>query len=128
MSVQANKFTLKGGPPNLQTTFTYVDGLFGPVVTFAGEAMPPRTFFGSAVRVLSVGIGTLVTVNIRMTIDTGGTDFSVLLPFVVLANPTSTQAISTDGIFTQYKGPDSPPVGVRDTYEFLPMTGTASHI
>jgi hypothetical protein len=88
-----------------------------------------KDFFGSAVRVLETGIGTLVTVTTHMTIDTGGTEFSVLLPVIELANATQTQTFSTDGIITHFKGPDSfPATGVRETYNFIPMKGTARFI
>ena len=61
-----------------------------------------------------------------MTIDTGGTEFSVLLPVIELADATKTQQFSTGGIGTHFKGPDSfPSSGVRETYDFIPMTGTA---
>ena len=77
-------------------------------------------------RVSDVGIGTLVTVTTHMTIDTGGSEFSVLLPVIELPDATKSQNFSTDGIATHYKGPDSfPSTGVRETYNFIPMTGNA---
>lgn len=122
--VQPNAYVLKGG----NITFTYVKNNFlgGPFVTYTEGTGPTRDFFGNAVRVLETGIGTLVTVTTHMTIDTGGTEFSVLLPVIELADTTKTQTFETDGIATHFKGPDSfPATGVRETYSFIPMTGTA---
>lgn len=124
--VQPNEYTLKGG----NITFTYVKHNFlgQPFVSYT-EGGQTKDFFGSAVRVLETGIGTLVTVTTHMTIDTGGSEFSVLLPVIELADTTKTQAFLTDGISTHFKGPDSFPLtGVRETYNFIPMNGTARFI
>jgi hypothetical protein len=121
--VQPNEYTLSGGG----ITFTYASTSFlgHPFATFK-DATQNLTFSGSAIRVVNVGIGTLVSVTTFMTIDTGATEFSVLLPYIELADATKTQAFSTDGIVTAFKGPDSFPLtGVRETYNFIPMTGTA---
>lgn len=87
-----------------------------------------KNFFGTGVRVENIGIGTLVTVTLEMTIDTGGTDFSVLIPGIELADAKSKQAFSTDGVTTVFKGPDSIPRSPAQTYEFVAMTGTAESV
>jgi hypothetical protein len=123
MSFVPNDYVLRGG----NITFTYAKNNFlgGPFVTY-NDGTQTRDFFGSAVRVLETGIGTLVTVTTHMTIDTGGTEFSVLLPVIELADATRTQNFSTDGIVTFFKGPDSfPSTGVREKYDFIPMNGVA---
>jgi hypothetical protein len=124
--LQPNDYTLSGGG----ITFTYLTSNFlgQPVATF-NDGTGTKDFYGSAVRVLNIGIGTLVSVTTFMTIDTGATEFSVLLPFIELADATKTQAFSTDGVITAFKGPDSFPLtGVRETYNFIPMTGTARSV
>lgn len=122
-AVQPNEYTLQGG--NL--TFTYLKHNFlgQPFVSYT-ENGQTKSFSGSAVRVLETGIGTLVTVTTQSSIDTGGTDFSVLLPVIELPGTGKSQAFSTDGINTRFKGPDSfPATGVRETYDFIPMKGEA---
>lgn len=124
--LQPNDYTLSGGG----ITFTYLMSNFlgQPVATF-NDGTGTKDFYGSAVRVLNIGIGTLVSVTTFMTIDTGATEFSVLLPFIELADASKTQAFSTDGVITAFKGPDSFPLtGVRETYNFIPMTGTAKSV
>ncbi len=122
-NIQPNEYTLKGG----NITFTFVTSNFlGQRFVSYNDGTHTKDFFGSAVRVLDAGIGTLVTVTTFMTIDTGGAEFSVLLPVIELADATKKQAFTTDGIVTRFKGPDSfPRTGVREDYDFIPMTGTA---
>lgn len=122
MPVSPNKYILKGG----HITFAFSSGIIGgrPVVTYT-DPKGTKNFFGAGVRVEKTGIGTLVTVTLDMTIDTGGTDFSVLLPDIELADTKSKQAFTTDGVTTVFKGPDSIPRSPAETYEFVHMTGTA---
>src|SRR5215471_950125 len=123
MPVEPNEYTLKGG--NITFTFLKTNFLGQPFVAYH-DGSQTREFSGSAVRVLDAGIGTLVSVTTHTSIDTGGTEFSVLLPFIALADNSKTQTFSTDGITTHFKGPDSfPATGVRDTYNFIHLTGTA---
>ena len=125
-AVQPNEYTLQGGG----LTFSYVKHNFlgQPFVSYT-ENGHTKTFSGSAVRILETGIGTLVTVTTHTSIDTGGTDFSVLLPVIELPGIGTSQAFSTDGINTRFKGPDSfPATGVRETYDFIPMNGVARFI
>lgn len=124
-NVQPNEYVLKS--VNGKITFTYLKSNFlGRPFASYSDGTITEDFFGSAIRVLDAGVGTLVTVTTRMTIDTGGTEFSVLLPLIELADIGKSQAFSTDGIITSFKGPDSfPSTGVRETYEFIPMNGTA---
>jgi hypothetical protein len=126
MAIQPNEYILKGG--SLTFSYTTSNFLGQPFATY-NDGTTTKDFFGSAIRVQNVGVGTLVTVTTHMTIDTGGTEFSVLLPLIELADATKTQAFNTDGIITHFKGPDSfPSTGVRETYEFFPMTGTAKSV
>jgi hypothetical protein len=124
--VQPNQYTLKGG--NITVTYSTTNFLGRPFLSY-NDGTQTRDFFGSAIRVVDTGIGTLVTVTTFMTIDTGGAEFSVLLPFIELADSTKSQDFSTDGIITTFKGPDSfPRTGVRENYDFIPMTGTARDV
>ena len=124
--VQPNQYTLKGG--SLTVTYTTSSFLGVPILSY-NDGTTTKDFFGSAIRTVDTGIGTLVTVTTFMTIDAGGTEFSVLLPFIELPDATKTQAFDTDGILTHFKGPDSfPRTGVAQTYDFIPMKGTARHV
>jgi hypothetical protein len=124
--IQPNDYTLQGGG----ITVNYITSNFlgQPFLSYK-DASGTKDFFGSAIRVVDVGIGKLVTVTTHMTIDTGGTEFSVLLPVIELADASKQQAFQTDGIVTHFKGPDSfPATGARETYDFIPMTGNARSV
>jgi hypothetical protein len=121
--VQPNEYTLTGG--GITVTYLTANFLGQPFLSY-NDGNRVQEFSGSAIRVVDVGIGTLVSVTTFMTIDTGATEFSVLIPFIELADATKTQQFSTDGIVTHFKGPDSfPRTGARESYDFIPMTGTA---
>jgi hypothetical protein len=122
--VQPNEYTLTGG--GITVTYLTANFLGQPFLSY-NDGARTQEFSGSAIRVADIGIGTLVSVTTFMTIDTGATEFSVLIPFIELADATKTQAFTTDGIITRFKGPDSFPLtGVRESYDFIPMTGNAA--
>jgi len=92
-------------------------------------AEPGRHFSGSQIRRANTEIGTLVSVTAQMTIDTGSTSFSVLIPAITLSSGTDQRAFSTDAIVTSHTGPNSvPSTGVHETYQFIPMKGEASMV
>src|SRR5262249_33718061 len=124
--VTPNEYTLSGG--GLTVTYITHNFLGKPFLSYT-DGTGTKDFYDAAVRTADVGIGTLVTVTTRMTIDTGGTEFSMLLPVIELPGIGKTQDFSTDGIITNFKGPDSFPLtGVRETYDFIPMKGTARRV
>jgi hypothetical protein len=124
--VTPNEYVLTGG--GLTVTYITSNFLGKPFLSYKDNS-GTKTFYDTAIRVVDVGIGTLVTVTTHMTIDTGGTEFSVLLPVIELPGIGKSQAFSTDGIITHFKGPDSfPATGVRETYDFVPMNGTARRV
>jgi hypothetical protein len=121
---QPNEYKLKGGEIHV----TYLTDGFHDVPSFAyDDGQLNKVFTGPEIRTLQTEIGTLVSVTTRLTIDTGSTEFSVLLPAIDLADSTKTQHFKTAGIITVHKGPDSfPRTGLLETYEVIHMHGTAS--
>jgi hypothetical protein len=90
---------------------------------------PIRHFTGSQIRRVNTEIGTLVSVTTQMTVDTGSTSFSVLIPAITLKSASDHEAFSTEGIVTNHTGPLSVPrTGVHETYQFIPMKGEASYV
>jgi hypothetical protein len=91
------------------------------------NTVPIRHFSGSQIRSVNTEIGTLVSVTTQMTVDTGSTSFSVLIPAITLTSLAAPQAFSTDAIITSHTGPNSvPSTGVHEKYQFIPMQGEAS--
>ena len=89
--------------------------------------MRSLAFHGDEVRVVAVpDLGTVVNVTIIPSIDTGPTDFSLVVPEVVLALADSSVPIETFGVTTMHHvlfgaiGPQ------RETYTVMNLSGTAS--
>ena len=74
-NIQPNQYTLSGG--GITFTFLRSNFLGQPFASFS-DGTQTRDYFGSAIRVLDVGIGTLVTVTTFMTIATKITMFNVM--------------------------------------------------
>jgi hypothetical protein len=90
---------------------------------------PIRNFSGSQVRVLDSEIGTIISVTTRITVDTGSTSFSVLLPSISLKSISDREAFNTEAIVTTHSGPLSIPFnGVHEKYHFIPLKGEASFV
>lgn len=95
----------------------------GPVV---------QAFAGKDIRVAEVpDLGTLVSVTIHMTIDSGSTTFTLLLPRVNLPAPPALPAavpVTTDGITTLHRFSTVLALqhGQQETYTVTPLQGTAS--
>lgn len=98
-----------------------------PVLSLTQGSSPIRHFAGSQIRSVNTEIGTLVSVTTQMTIDTGSTSFSILIPAITLPAANSSQPFTTEAIVTHHTGPNSTPAtGVHETYQFIPMNGKAS--
>ena len=93
------------------------------------DATQTLTFEGDQIRTLATEIGTLVTVTIRMTIDTGSTSFTLLVPTVNLG-PSNHATIHTEGITTIHRFSIIPMFnqGQTELYSVSPLTGTASFV
>jgi len=64
-----------------------------------------------------------------MSVDTGSTSFSVLIPAISLAAVGNHETFATEAIITTHTGPNSvPSTGVHETYQFIPLKGEASFI
>ena len=112
----------------------YPDG-FGPILAGRGplhlvyqDAFRSLAFRGNEVRIVEVpDLGTVVSVTIVETVDTGYTSFSLLVPDVDLPTDQSSVSINTEGITTVHRifvaligHPQS------ETYTVTPLNGTAA--
>ena len=129
-NIAPNRFVLQSSDGTTKVVYE--------TTSFAGQptldlTQPPghpiRHFAGSQIRSLNTEIGTLVSVTTQMTVDTGSTSFSVLIPAVTLSSTSDHKTISTEAIITHHTGPNSVPItGVHETYQFIPLTGEASFV
>jgi hypothetical protein len=112
----------------------YPDG-FGPILEGRGplhlvyqDAFRSLAFYGDEVRTVGVSdLGTVVSVTIVQTVDTGYTSFSLLVPDVDLPTDQSSVFIQTEGITTVHRifvaaigHPQS------ETYTVTSLNGTAT--
>jgi len=97
-----------------------------PMLSYHDKAVS-RSFVGDQIRTVNTEIGTLVTVTIFLTPDSGSTTFTLLIPEVNLGAADSA-AISTCGITTLHRltiiGP--PRQGQTELYTTHDMKGTAA--
>ena len=89
------------------------------------------TFSGDQVRQVEVpDLGTVVSVTLLLTVDSGSTTFSVLLPQVNLPNHLgASEPVHTEGVTTVHRFSIPPQfnLGQRELYTFVGLSGTASH-
>lgn len=82
---------------------------------------------GDEIRRVETEIGTLVTITLVMTIDTGSTDFSVLIPRIRL--PSSNEArVATVGITTVNRLSFLPGPTQLQVYSTVRLNGTARFV
>jgi hypothetical protein len=123
--VSANKFVLQGR--DLSVTFGEA-GLDGtPYFSYAKTGLS-LAFKGNQIRVIATEIGKVVSVSIRMTIDTGSTSFTILIPRAMLTKGQVSIPIKTVGITTVHKSSILPMLkgGQLDLYTTTVLSGTAT--
>lgn len=128
-NIQPNRFILQSSDGKLKIDYETTSFIGQPTLNLTQGTGPTRHFSGSQIRRVNTEIGTLVTVTTHITVDTGSTSLSVLIPAITLSGVSDHKAISTEAIITQHTGPLSVPVtGVHETYQFVPLKGEASFI
>jgi hypothetical protein len=126
-----NQYHLNGGGVSVSY---YPDG-FGPPIEGRGslrlvyqDVHQSKSFYDNDVRTVAVpDLGTVVSVTLVLTVDTGSTTFSLLVPDVDLPEGQSSVFIDTDGITTVHRifvaligHPQS------ETYSVTELCGTAA--
>ena len=128
-NIQPNRFELHSNDGKTKVDYETTSFIGQPILNLSQGPGPIRHFVGSQIRRVDTEIGTLVTVTTQLTIDTGSTSFSVLIPAITLTAPSDHQAFNTEAIVTHHTGPNSVPMtGVHETYQFIPMKGEASFV
>ena len=123
-----NLFSLSGGGLHVEYTTTGFDGR--PHLTYQ-DSLRTLSFSGDEIRSVSVqDLGTVVSVTIMLTVDAGGTTFSVLLPGVNLPGPFTSVPVNTDGITTHHAFSIIPALnhGQREFYSVTPLHGIATQV
>jgi hypothetical protein len=129
-NIQPNRYVLQSSDGNTKVDYETSSFIGQPTLNLTqGPGGPIRHFSGSQIRTRNSEIGTLVTVTTQLTIDTGSTSFSVLIPAISLAASAEHKTLATEAIVTSHTGPDSvPSTGVHETYQFIPLKGEATFV
>src|SRR5215471_11730247 len=125
-NILPNRFLLQSSDGKTKVDYETTGFIGQPILNLTQGPGPIRHFAGSQIRVTNTEIGTLVTVTTQITIDTGSTSFSVLIPAITLTSVSDNKSFATEAIITSHSGPNSvPATGVHETYQFIPMNGQA---
>ena len=129
-NIHPNRFILQSNDGKTKVDYETSSFVGQPVLNLTQPpGHPIRHFAGSQIRTLNTEIGTLVSVTTHMTVDTGSTSFSVLIPAISLAAVSDHKAFATEAIVTSHSGPNSVPLtGVHEKYQFIPMKGQATFV
>jgi hypothetical protein len=119
-----NLYRLRG--QDLQVMY-WTFGIDGRPLFQYRDSSQTLEFSGDEIRTLESEIGTLVTVTIRPTIDTGSTSFTVVIPQVHLDQSKQDQ-ITTFGVTTVHRLSPIPIFnqGQRELYTITELSGTAA--
>ena len=127
VNIQPNRYVLQSDDGRIKVDYETSSFIGQPTFNLTQGPGPIRHFTGSQIRTRNTEIGTIVTVTTQLTIDTGSTSFSVLIPAISLTGITDRQTFTTEAIVTSHSGPNSVPVtGVHEKYQFIPLKGEAS--
>ncbi|MHC5594611.1 MAG: hypothetical protein ACYTXC_01330 [Nostoc sp.] len=114
---------------NVSITYSTTSFTGKPLFTYKDQQQTLNFTGNEQIRSVETEIGTLVTVTIRQTVDTGNTLFTLILPRVNLGNSKSavveTKGITTTNIFSVIPKFNQ---GQRQTYTTIPLTGTAQSV
>jgi hypothetical protein len=129
-NIQPNRYILESQDGKTKVDYETSSFIGQPTLNLTQPpGHPIRHFTGSQIRTINTEIGTLITVTTHITVDTGSTSFSVLIPAISLAAVSDTKTFETDAIVTSHSGPISvPSAGVQETYQFIPLKGEANFV
>ncbi len=129
-NIQPNRFVLQSSDGTTKVDYETSNFVGQPSFNLTqGSGGPIRHFAGSQIRTRKSEVGTLITVTTQVTVDTGSTSLSVLIPAISLTATSDHQSFETEAIITSHTGPDSvPSTGVHERYQFIPLNGEASFV
>jgi len=119
-----NKFTLSGH--DVHVSYTIGANPSFPALTYKDGTIS-KEFLPSAIHTDPTELGNLVTVALELTIDAGGTTFSIFLPTFDVPMGQSVE-FTTIGIYKEVRGPVIRPAQQTVTWRTIYMTGTAETV
>ena len=124
--VSPNLYQLSGTAVHITYTTTGIDSK--PHFHYQ-DSQHNLNFSGNDIRTVGCDLGVVVSVTIQLTIDSGSTSFSVLIPRINL-NSGEIAHVRTDGILTIHRFSIIPALnhGQLDLYSVTPLRGTAQQV
>ncbi len=123
-AVAANKFVLKHHQVEVDYTLGATPGI--PALVYRDGSSAPKSFTVSEITTNQTGLGTLVSVALVTSIDTGGERFGFFLPQLDVPSGQS-EEFRTVGGYERFSGPDSIPH--RDpSWRSIELRGTAQTV
>ena len=127
----ANKFMLKHH--QVEVEYTPADPVLGTtstsgltVLVYQDGSAAPKSFTAAEVTTSQTGLGTLVSVALATSVDTGGERFGFFLPQADVPAGQS-EEFRTVGVYERFSGPDSIPH--RDpSWRCIELDGTAQTV
>jgi hypothetical protein len=102
--VAANKFVLKHDQVEVEYTLGAIPGI--PALVYRDGSSAATGFIAAEITTDQTGLGTLVSVALATSIDTGGERFGFFLPQLDVPAGES-EEFRTAGVYERYSGPDS---------------------
>ena len=121
--MSANKFVLKGS--GVEVDYTIGGNPSFTALTYKSGAFV-KTFLPAEITTESTGLGTMISVSLIRSIDTGGERFGFFLPFMNVPSGQAGHFLSV-GVYETFSGPDSIPHR-PSTWRCIDMTGTAQTV
>lgn len=123
--VTPNVYELKGGQLHIKFSTTSKGGQ--PYLSYE-DGSQSLSFKGNQIRRVNAEFGTLVSVTIHMTVDSGSRTFTLVVPKVNLAEQNSPAQIHTIGITTAHRFSVVPAMnhGQTELYTTTELSGTGS--
>jgi len=121
--MSANKFVLKHHHIEVDYTIGITPGL--TALTYK-DGSNVKTFTSAQITTNDTALGTLVSVPLLSSIDTGGERFGFFLPDVEVPSG-KTEKFNTIGVYDKFGGPDSIP-RVPPSWSCIELHGTAQSV
>jgi hypothetical protein len=127
--VTANKFVLKHHQVEVDYTLGAIPGI--PALVYRDGSSAPKSFAASEVTTNQTGLGTLVSVTVMTSVDTGGERFGFFIPQLDVPAGESAE-FRTVGTYERFSGPDSVlPDSIlchHPSWQSIEMHGTAQTV
>jgi len=120
----ANQFTLKHHQVEVEYTIGATPGI--PALVYQDGSSAPKYFTTSEITTDQTGLGTLVSVALVTSIDTGGERFGFFLPQLDVPREESAE-FRTVGGYERFSGPDSFPHR-NPSWRCIELYGTAQTV